>query len=484
MPDPYVVPSRRDAVVATASRLIGGPAGRHAVIGARGLAGVAQAVVVIAALMIALGVFQKGHCLVKGWVNPDQFWRACYSDLPVQHVTTGLAERGLPYLDATGWDQPLLSGLTMWALSLVSPVAGTGLAAQQWIFALWAVLAVLLLGLACIAAVSLRPRRPWQAAHLAASPVLVVLALVSTDLVGIALLMWGLWCWRRGQAGWAGALIGLAVLVRPYPLVFLAAIAYVGWRQGRAQPVAQVLIAAALAPLALLLPLMLVHPDGALAPLRGWWLTTPGYGGLQLLPQLLGAPLPGQVSTWVAVLGWVAALALGAWLSRTTRYPPSVVRVAAPMLLVVVLTAKAVPVQSGLWLLPVLALSAVRWRDHLIWAGVEVLHFVMVWLHIGYGSDPGRGLPPETYAFVVLVRMAAWGYVVWRAWSGPIDPRLGVHHAPRRPSSEHALPADPERDPHPSLNPALPTSSERPPPLGSERASGSNATPRGAVRTP
>src|SRR5690606_7635495 len=38
--DPYEVPSRRDAVVRTLTAFLGGPTGRHAVVGARGLAGV------------------------------------------------------------------------------------------------------------------------------------------------------------------------------------------------------------------------------------------------------------------------------------------------------------------------------------------------------------------------------------------------------------------------------------------------------------
>ena len=39
-------------------------------------------------------------------------------------------------------------------------------------------------------------------------------------------------------------------------------------------------------------------------------------------------------------------------------------------------------VQSGLWVLPLLVLSARPWWEHLVWAGVETLHFVATWLHI------------------------------------------------------------------------------------------------------
>lgn len=418
VPPPYAVPSRTDRVVATAARAIGGPAGRHLAIGTRGLAGVAAALVVMSAVMMALAVWQKGHCLMKGWSNPGQFWRTCYSDVPVVHVTTGLAEGSLPYAGATPSDQPPLSGLLLWVLARVSPASGTGLASQQWVFGLWAGLATVLLALAVLAAVSLRPHHPWQAAHLAASPVLVVLALVSTDLLGIALVVWALVAWRSGRPVPAGVLLGVALLLRPHPLVFVAVLALLAWRDGRARAAAHVVLAAVLTFLAVYVPFALAVP-GVQHGLRSWLTSGPSYGATTLVPQLLPhlglRPLLPVATTVVALAGWALALALGWWLSRS-RWRPGLVPLAGAMLLVVALTAKAVPVQAGLWLLPLLALSRVPWRDHLVWAGVEIVHFVMVWMHIGFGFDAGRGLPGSTYALFLGLRLAAWAWLVWRLW--------------------------------------------------------------------
>ncbi|NLG22411.1 MAG: DUF2029 domain-containing protein [Actinomycetales bacterium] len=449
---PYVVPSRHDRVVATASNVIGGPVGRFARIGARGLRGVAAALIALAGTMLALGVFQKGHCVVKGWANPDQFWRACYSDVPVLHVTTSLADRGLPW-SGGGSDQPLLSGLTMWLVSLLTPRAGTDVGAQQWVFATWAALALLLLVVAVLACVALLPRDPWHAAHLAASPVLVVLALISTDLVGIALVLWGWWAWTRGHPAAAGALMGLAFLVRPFPLVFLVALALVGFREGRARDAVTALVAAPLAALALVVPAVLLLGDGVLQALRGWWAAGPGYGVPALIPQLMRHPLDGNVVTAVAVAGWVLALLVGAWATFRAFGRPDAVRVAAVMLLIVVVTAKSLSVQSGLWLLPLLALSGVRWRDHLIWAAAEIVHFEATWLHIGFGSDPGKGLPGSTYSLAILIRMAGWAWAVWSIWVSTEQHR--GRHALAGPDVP-ATPTEPTGPPAPAELPELP----------------------------
>lgn len=426
---PYVVPSRHDPVVATAASVIGGPVGRYARVGARGLAAVAAALIALAGVALALGVFQKGHCLAKGWANPDQFWRACYSDLPVMHVTTALADRELPYASVAGSDQPLLSGLVMWLIARISPEAGTGVGAQQWVFATWAALALVLLAIAVLAGIALLQQDPWHIAHLAASPVLVVLALISTDLVGIVLVMWALWAWSRHHPAAAGALLGLAFLVRPYPLLILVALVLVGWRQGRERQAATALVAAPLAALALFVPALLLIGDGVLEAARNWWTVGPGYGAPALIPQLHGMGISAPVATAIAVAGWVLAVGVGAWLAFRAVSRPDAVQVAAVMLLIVVITAKSVSVQSGLWLLPLLALSAVRWRDHLIWAATEILHFEMTWLHIGFGSDPGKGLPGSTYSLFILLRVAGWAWLVWQIWSSPARHRTAEERA-------------------------------------------------------
>lgn len=416
---PWLVPSWSDPVARRATGLLGGPTGRYAVVGARGLAGVAAVLVLLGTLNLALAVWTKGHCLMKGWSTPDQFWRGCYSDLPVVHVSSPLADGLLPWAGESPSAQPPLSGLVMWLIALVSPASGTGIPAQQWTLVLWAALCVPLLAAGVLAVVALQPRRPWQAAQLALSPALTLLVLVSTDLLGVTLTLLAIWAWRRERSWAAGALLGLALLVRPFPLLVLAAMVLLAWRHRQRIRALQAVVGAALGALVVLVPLLTVEPQ-AVSGLGQWWGQGAGYGALQMVPQLLGAPVLAPVTVAVAVAGWLTALALGAWLvARPGRAPVDVVQLSAVMLLVVVLTAPSLSVQSGLWLLPLLALSARPWWEHLVWALAEAVHFLATWLHIAFGSDPARGLPPEAYAIVVLVRAGAWVWILWRVWSTP-----------------------------------------------------------------
>ena len=66
--------------------------------------------------------------------------------------------------------------------------------------------------------------------------------------------------------------------------------------------------------------------------------------------------------------------------------------------------------------MPLVALCGLRWRDHLVWAGAEALHFAMVWLYVGGLSKPDRGLPAGWYAVFLLLRVAAVVHLVVRVW--------------------------------------------------------------------
>ncbi len=69
-------------------------------------------------------------------------------------------------------------------------------------------------------------------------------------------------------------------------------------------------------------------------------------------------------------------------------------------------TAKSLPIQVSLLLLPLIALSGLRWRDHLIWASTELVYFVGIWLYIAGETTPNRGLPAVFYLIMLVARLA------------------------------------------------------------------------------
>jgi len=411
-----VAPTRTDPVAASASEIIGGPLGRYAAPTRRTAGSAWQPAAAVLAglssLTVAFGVLQKGHCFTKGWNNPDQFWHACYSDLPVSSDIG----HAMPYLSgAPPLDQPLISGLVMWLVGLAVP-DGSALVRQQWYFALWAVLiTVIVMALVAVTAASV-PRAPWRAAHVALSPVLVLAGLVSVDLLGVLLAAVALWAWGRNRVASAGFMLGLAISARSYPLVLLVAIGLLAVRSGRVGAWRRLAGTALATWFAVSLPWLVMNADGLLSVYRSWWRGGASYGSVWMVSGLLGQSLPQSRLTVLVIAGWLAALAVGAFFALSLDRRPTVAEVSLVMLVIVVVTGKAVPVQAGLWLLPLIALVGLKWRDHLIWAGFEATYFVAVWLYVAGLSKPDRGVPPGLYSLLTVLRVAAWLYVLVQVW--------------------------------------------------------------------
>ncbi|MDQ6715872.1 MAG: hypothetical protein M3Z83_07175, partial [Actinomycetota bacterium] len=124
-PDRITVPSRDDDVVRAASEVIGGPLGRYAVPGARGWRSYAALLAGVSAIPAGLGVVERAHCIGAGWSSPDQFWHACFSDLPATYKDAGLSAGVLSFLSGGGGAptpvQPPLTGFVMSLLATVLP---------------------------------------------------------------------------------------------------------------------------------------------------------------------------------------------------------------------------------------------------------------------------------------------------------------------------------------------------------------------------
>ena len=423
-----VAPSREDPLVARLSTVAGGPAGARVRPGRHGWWTAVRVLVLVAMVTLSVGVIEKQHCRAEGWSTPDQFFHACYSDLPVVYESSGLADGQPPYTgDGNFLNQPVLTGVVLWAVAGLVP-DGTTVERGRWYFDISTVLvAVLLAGLVAITAAGAGRRRPWDAALVAASPLVALSALVSLDLLGVTLAVGGLLAWARSRPVLAGVLLGLATTARTYPVLLVLVLAMLAARTGRWDQWWRTAAATAATVVAVLLPWALASWDGVTAAYRAWASGGAGYGSLWLLPQtLLAEPrprwltrlgvqpftLPTGLVTTLAVLGVVLALVVGLLLALAPERRPRVAQVAFVVLAVVLLTSKAWPLQASLWLLPLAALARPRWRDHLVWVGAEAVYFMAVWLYIAAGTTADRGLPAPWYGLFLIVRIAGLLWLV------------------------------------------------------------------------
>lgn len=417
VPTRLTSPSRGEEPAALATQIIGGPTGRFAAIGRRGWTYVAAMLSALASVLVALGVLQKNHCVEDGWGSPGALWRACYSDLP---VGSGGPKGGTPWsVGGAGHNEPVLTAILDWLVKQLTP-GGNALATQQVYFAIGTVIIVLLIALTTLATASMLRDTPWLAAHVALSPVLITAALVSFDALGVALAAVGMALWARRHPAAAGILLGAAVMARTYPLVLIGAIVLITLRDGVREPLVRFLAGAAGA-IVVCLGIAYAMGGDPLDPYRAWWNQRAGYGAPAYLLTIAHHPLPAASASIIAVLGWVVAFLIGLYLTGRPGMRTQLAPVALTMLVIVLLTGKSMSVQSCVWVLPLMALVALRWREHLLWAGAEVVYFVMTWMFIAGPSNTAKAMPGAAYAFFLLIRMIAYVGIAWASWESSED---------------------------------------------------------------
>lgn len=406
-------PSRYELIPAFAVRFAGGPVGRYAAIGRRGWRPAAALLSALSSVILALSVLQRNSCVSNGWATPGSLWRYCYSDLPTAVAAPG---GNHPWASSTIGGMPPLSAILTWFVQVLVP-DGSQLRLQQGMFAFGAAVIALLIATAvCLTAAAL-PQGPWAAAHIALSPVLFTVGLTSFDALGVLMISLALFAWYRSRYAWAGAAAMGALLTRPLLAVVLVAFVLIATSRS-SQVSRSVLTGAGVTALAILTPMFMLSPDPWLG-LRTWHYQGASYGSLWHVIDVLGSGPSSDVLTALAVLGWVIAVLFGLALVRFERLNDPA-PVALVLLTVVLFFARAVPAQTALWFLPLLAACAVLWRNHLIWAATEVAYFIVLWPTVARDSNPAKALPWGWYVFGVLVRFAGMIFIAtqvlrWRA---------------------------------------------------------------------
>ena len=417
--DLVTAPTRGDEIATAASEVIGGPVGRYAVRLVRGWRYYAALLAGASAVVSGLGVLLRAPCIDTGWSSPDQFWHACFSDLPATYRDAGLSAGIGAYLSGGfGSPAPTQPPLTSFLMTLTATVVPSGETPDRmrFYFAIWTIAAAVLWALTTWWTAATVRRFPLRAAQVALAPVALLVLPISADVVGVALTAAGPVCvdppkarGRRGAARARGVSAHLparrhrrAAVRLPSGRAGDGVAAHRGRRGGggRRDP----------------LRARCGEPRRGLRRIP----VLAGRGcGLRVAVAAPAARRPAAVADdgdVLCVAGWVVALVVGAGFTLAMPRRPGVAEVSLVMLAIVMLTGKSMTVQSALWLVPFAALVGLAWKDVLAWSATEALHFEAVWLYLAGTSAPSRGLPASWYAVFLVIRLGGVLWLLARTW--------------------------------------------------------------------
>ena len=406
------VPSRDDPIVATASQAIGGAWGRYA--GAGQWWTPLRVLLAFTCVTLVLAYLQKAPCASGNWVGNKQYTHVCYSDIVPLWGAEGLDVGAVPYRDHAV-EYPVLTGAFMWLTSglthlLESPISAL---TDAQLFALLSCVLLAICGLLMVAGtVGAAGRRPYDAALVALSPLLVFHAFSNWDLFAMAFTSCALWAWARNRPVAAGSLIGLGTAAKLYPALLLIPIWILAARTHRYREATWVTVTTTLVWCAVNIPVAVAYPTGwwefyrfsADRPTEastfwaiGHYLSNVGFFG-QGYATAWTPPGIAVLAAVIAGLAGVVLLGLGA----PTR--PRMAQLAFLVVLAFLLTTKVWSPQYSIWLVPLVALARPRWGLNLLWQFTEIAVWIttLLWL-LGY-YDSARGLDYGALMIVLLAR--------------------------------------------------------------------------------
>ncbi|WP_448641700.1 glycosyltransferase family 87 protein [Geodermatophilus sp. URMC 63] len=436
-----VVPTWVDPVAAQASEAVGGPWGRHAVTGRALFWTPLRVCLLFTTAVLALAWLKQSPCADGDWAGSVQYTHFCYSDTVPLFGIHGLDSGALPYLDSAV-EYPVLTGAFMALAATLGRAyddlaAAAGLLPQVPPVQAYYVATCLLLSLCALvtarAVLGASGHRPWDAAMVGLSPLLLVHAFTNWDLFAVALAACGLWAWAHERPVLAGVLLGLGTAAKLFPALLLGALFLLCLRAGRLRAWLRAAVAAVVAWLVVDVPVALLAPENwslffrlnssrPADPDTLWNMAITASGGTLLDGPLAEGETPVVLNALVAVCVLLVVASLG-WLVLRAPVRPRVGQVAFLLVAGFLLVTKVWSPQYSLWLLPLAVLARPRWRSLLAWQATEaVLWGVrMLW----YLGTDDRGVGTEWFFLAVGVRdlavLVLVGLVVRDVWDPDDD---------------------------------------------------------------
>lgn len=446
------LPSRTDTIGSGLSEVIGGPVGKHALIGRQRFFTPLRAMLLIALVFLALGYSTKAACLqttgtgspdqrVANWDNQRSYYELCYSDTVPLYTAELLNLGKFPYKsswvekDSTGkpktqfdgniavryMEYPVLTGLYQYAsmaiaksYTALSKLVALPLLAEVVMFFNIAAFGLALAWLATVWATSrlAGPRRVWDAALVAASPIVIFQIFTNFDALATAFATGALLAWARRKPVLAGVLIGVGVAAKLYPLLLLLPLALLAVRTGKLREVGKTTTAAVVTWAVVNLPIMILYPRGwseffRLNTRRGddmdsIYNVVRSFTGWRGFDPDLGMWEPPTVLNGVSAVLFVSCCIAIAYIVLTAKQRPRVAQVAFLVVAAFLLTNKVWSPQFSLWLVPLAVLALPHRRILLAWMTIDALVWIPRMLYL-YGEQ-NKGLPEQPFTVVVVLR--------------------------------------------------------------------------------
>jgi len=370
----------------------------------------------------ALSFLSKQACRAGAWnTGVGQYQAHCYTDIYPLYFTEGLSAGKVPYLDHPV-EYPVLIGAAMQAVAwVVRPISDPYLRGREFYDVTVAVLALFTVAAVLATAYLAGRERRWTALLVALSPAVILAAFINWDLIAMGLATLGMAAWASRRQVLAGVLLGLAVATKFYPVFLFGPLLVLCLRAGRLRAFWATAGAAALAWLAVNLPVAIAAPDGWLKFYRLNESRPADWGSIWYFFQTEHWPVVGnlQLGTLniVSLLLFAAACVLITVLALAAPRRPRLPQLFFLTIAAFLLVNKVWSPQYVIWLAPLVVLARPRLFSYLLWQVGEIAYFYGIWAYlitisVLYSGTPAAGgIGQGLYFASLLARFAAVAFL-------------------------------------------------------------------------
>jgi uncharacterized membrane protein len=361
---------------------------------------VSKSFVFILLLAAAISFLKFNHCRVNGFISPDNYVHACYTDIPALFSERGLDTNTFPYSSPTNSiEYPPIIGLGNWLISFIIPSENS----YRFFFDINALIIIVLF---IISAIIVRKISPTYRYLFPLAPAVIASLFINWDMWAVVSTLLAIYYFDRKKYEASGAWLGIAIATKFFPIVLLLPIAIIFYQTSRKRLFYRYLFTTTIFWSAINIPIALTYFDG-------WWRffklnleREADFGSIWFALSLLDINIP-NLDLIYPLLSILLFIGLALYLLKLPN-TPNLASVALFALVVFTTVGKVYSPQYILWLTP-LAVIALKNSKQLItfwfWQATEITYHLAIWQYLALFSDAQFGLPAGGYALATLFRV-------------------------------------------------------------------------------
>jgi uncharacterized membrane protein len=373
---------------------------------------VSKSFVFILLLAAAISFLKFNHCRVNGFISPDNYVHACYTDIPALFSERGLDTNTFPYSSPTiSIEYPPIIGLGNWLISFIIPSENS----YRFFFDINILIIIVLF---IISAIIVRKISPAYQYLFPLAPAVIASLFINWDMWAVVCTLLAIYYFDRKKYEASGAWLGIAIATKFFPIVLLLPIAIIFYQTSRMRFFYRYLFTTTIFWSAINIPIALTYFDG-------WWRffklnleREADFGSIWFALSLLDINIP-NLDLIYPLLSILLFFGLALYLLKLPN-TPNLASVALFALVVFTTVGKVYSPQYILWLTP-LAVIALQNSKQLItfwfWQATEAIYHLAIWQYLALFSDAQFGLPAGGYALATLFRVigvCTFSYILMR----------------------------------------------------------------------